>query len=163
MTREWSRAGGRAPIAVIVTVGVLIVVGAAIVAERGSLASRPRSAGPASGALAPAPPVAEAPSPEGPAGDGLPKLLDLGSVTCVPCRAMAPVLEEMRATFRGQLDVEFIDVRQDPDRARSLGIKVIPTQVFLDADGKELFRHRGFYSREDILARWAELGYELHD
>ncbi len=89
----------------------------------------------------------------------LPILLDLGSDSCVPCKAMAPILDEMRETFEGQLVVRFVDVRKNPDAAREHNIRIIPTQIFLDEHGHELFRHQGFYSREDMLAKWAGLGY----
>jgi thioredoxin 1 len=92
----------------------------------------------------------------------LPRLLDLGAGTCVPCKMMAPILDEMRVTFKGQLDVEFIDVRENNTAAKQYGIQVIPTQIFFDASGKELFRHQGFFSREDMLAKWKELGVELN-
>jgi len=74
---------------------------------------------------------------------------------------MAPILDEMKETFAGKLTVEFIDVRKDKEAVKRYGIQVIPTQIFFDPDGKELFRHQGFYSREDILAKWKELGYEF--
>ena len=90
---------------------------------------------------------------------GLPVLLDLGSTTCVPCKAMAPILDEMRETFDGQLVVRFIDVKKDGAAARAYGVRIIPTQLFLDESGNELFRHQGFFSREDMLAEWDELGY----
>jgi thioredoxin 1 len=104
----------------------------------------------------------ETPSQEPPRtaeGTALPRLVDLGSGTCVPCKMMAPILEEMRVTFEGQLDVVFIDVREDGDAGREYGISVIPTQIFFDPEGNELYRHTGFYSREDMLAKWGELGY----
>jgi thioredoxin 1 len=44
---------------------------------------------------------------------------------------------------------------------RQYGIRVIPTQIFYDAEGKERFRHEGFYGREDMLAKWKELGVDL--
>jgi thioredoxin 1 len=72
---------------------------------------------------------------------------------------MAPILEEMAVTFADQLDVRFIDVWKDASRAREFGVRVIPTQIFFDEHGEELFRHQGFFSREDMLAKWAELGY----
>jgi thioredoxin 1 len=90
-------------------------------------------------------------------------LLDLGADKCVPCKAMAPILDEMRTTFEGQLAVEFIDVWKDPAASKTFGIQLIPTQIFLDEDGRELFRHQGFYSREDILSKWRELGYEFEE
>lgn len=90
---------------------------------------------------------------------GIPVLLDLGADKCVPCKMMAPMLEEMKVTFVGQLDVRFIDVWKDAAAAREHGVRVIPTQIFFDEEGYELFRHQGFFSREDMLAKWAELGY----
>lgn len=92
---------------------------------------------------------------------GMPTLLDLGADKCVPCKMMAPILAELRETYAGQLQVDFIDVWKDPAPGREYGVKVIPTQIFLDENGIELFRHQGFMSREDILAKWAELGYEF--
>lgn len=94
-------------------------------------------------------------------GRALPRLLDLGADKCVPCKMMAPILEELKETYEGQFDVQFIDVWRDPAPGRQYGIRVIPTQIFLDAQGNELFRHQGFMAREDILAKWAELGYEF--
>lgn len=96
-------------------------------------------------------------------GSGRPALVDLGAGKCVPCKAMAPILDEMRETFEGQLDVVFIDVWKDPEAGRSYGVKVIPTQIFFDEDGNELFRHQGFFSREDILGKWSEFGYEFEE
>jgi thioredoxin 1 len=91
----------------------------------------------------------------------LPKLVDLGADKCIPCKMMAPVLKELTAEYKGRMDVEFIDVWKKPDAGKPYGIKLIPTQIFFDANGKELFRHEGFFSKEDILAKWKELGVEL--
>lgn len=95
------------------------------------------------------------------AAAGLPRLVDLGAGKCIPCKMMAPILEELKKTCAGKLDVVFIDVWEKPDEAEKYGINLIPTQVFYDAAGKELFRHEGFFSREDILAKWKELGVDL--
>ncbi len=111
--------------------------------------------------------VAAVPKAEGPetakvdASKGLPRLVDLGADKCIPCKMMAPLLVELRSEYEGALKVEFIDVWKNPDEAPKYGIKLIPTQIFFDASGKELFRHEGFYSKEDILAKWTELGVEL--
>jgi thioredoxin 1 len=97
------------------------------------------------------------------AATALPRLLDLGADKCVPCKMMAPILEELKQTYAGTLTVEFIDVWKVPAAAQPYGIRVIPTQIFFSAEGTELFRHEGFYSREDILAKWRELGVMLPD
>jgi thioredoxin 1 len=91
----------------------------------------------------------------------LPKLLDLGAGKCIPCKMMAPILDQMKTEYAGKLEVEFIDVWKNPDAAKQYGIEVIPTQIFYDATGKELFRHIGFFGKEDILAKWKELGVDL--
>jgi len=91
----------------------------------------------------------------------LPRLLDLGSKSCVPCKMMAPILEELQKEYKGKLQVEIIDVWEDQSAGDQYRIRVIPTQIFLDPSGKELFRHIGFISKEDILAKWKELGFNL--
>ncbi len=91
----------------------------------------------------------------------LPKLIDLGAGKCIPCKMMAPILEQLRTNYAGTLEVEFIDVWQNPDAGKRYGIKMIPTQIFYDASGKELFRHVGFFAKDDILAKWKELGVDL--
>jgi thioredoxin 1 len=94
------------------------------------------------------------------AGDTpLPMLMDLGADKCIPCKKMAPILEALRAEFAGRFDVVFIDVWKNREAAVPYQIRLIPTQIFFDEAGNELFRHEGFLSREDILAKWAELSY----
>ena len=92
---------------------------------------------------------------------GLPQLIDLGADKCIPCKMMAPILEELKEKYKGRLEVTFIDVWKDPAPGSKYGIRVIPTQIFIGSDGKELFRHEGFFSKEDILAKWHELGFTL--
>jgi thioredoxin 1 len=91
----------------------------------------------------------------------LPKLLDLGATRCIPCKMMAPILEKLKQDYAERLEVEFIDVWQNPDAAKQYKIEMIPTQIFYGDTRKELFRHVGFISREDILAKWKELGIDL--
>jgi thioredoxin 1 len=91
----------------------------------------------------------------------LPKLVDLGADKCIPCKMMAPILEELKNDYAGKLDVVFIDVWKNSAEGEKYGIKLIPTQIFFDTAGKELFRHEGFFAKEDILAKWKELGHEL--
>lgn len=89
----------------------------------------------------------------------LPKLVDLGAGKCVPCKAMKPILDGLREEYRGKFDVVFIDVWKNREAGPQYGIRVIPTQIFYDETGKERFRHEGFFSREDILKTWKDLGY----
>jgi thioredoxin 1 len=91
----------------------------------------------------------------------LPKLVDVGAGKCIPCKMMAPILEGLKKEYAGRMKVEFIDVWKNPDAGKPYGIEMIPTQIFFDASGKELFRHEGFYGKEDILAKWKELGVNL--
>ena len=93
----------------------------------------------------------------------IPKLLDLGSKSCIPCKRMAPLLEELTKEYAGRLQVEFIDVwvKENAAKGKEYGIETIPTQIFFAPDGKELWRHQGFFAKADILAKWKELGYEL--
>jgi thioredoxin len=91
----------------------------------------------------------------------LPTLIDLGADKCVPCKMMAPILDGLREEYAGRMDVIFIDVWKDRAAGEPYNIQSIPTQIFLSPDGTELFRHTGFYAREDILAKWSELGYDL--
>jgi len=88
----------------------------------------------------------------------MPRLVDLGASRCVPCKLMAPILEGLKKEYEGRMQVDFIDVWQNPDAGKQYGIKMIPTQIFYDTAGKELFRHEGFFAKEEILAKWAELG-----
>ncbi len=91
----------------------------------------------------------------------LPKLMDLGADKCIPCKAMAPILENLKKEYAGRFDVEFIDVWKNPDAGKQYGVEMIPTQIFYDASGKELFRHQGFFGKEDILGKWKELGVDI--
>ncbi len=99
------------------------------------------------------------PQPESKAA--LPRLVDLGATKCIPCKKMAPILEEMKKDYAGRLDVLFIDVWENPAEGEKYGIESIPTQIFYDASGKELFRHQGFYPKEEMLKKWKELGVDL--
>ncbi len=101
-----------------------------------------------------APPVAGAKA-------ALPKLVDLGAGKCIPCRMMAPILEDLKKNCADKFQVEFIDVWKNPEAGKQYKINLIPTQVFIAADGKELFRHEGFLGKDDILAKWKSLGVDV--
>lgn len=91
----------------------------------------------------------------------LPRIVEFGRGQCIACKMMKPVLEELARDFRGKLVVESIDVGAAPEIAREFNVRLIPLQVFIAPDGTELYRHEGFYSTEDILAKWKELGFDL--
>lgn len=78
--------------------------------------------------------------------------IELGSVNCVPCKKMQPVMESIEQKYGAQIEVVFHDVWKDPAPGEKYGIKMIPTQVFLDADGNELLRHVGFFPETEIDA-----------
>lgn len=92
---------------------------------------------------------------------GIPMLLELGSDQCVPCKEMAPILEELKGEYAGIFQVEFFDTRKEPAFKQIYNIEYIPTQILFDASGEELFRHVGVYPKEDILAKWKDLGIDL--
>ena len=100
-------------------------------------------------------------APAGSPGNPLPRLVDLGADKCIPCKMMAPILEELRVQYAGRFEVVFIDVWKDPPKAKEFGITVIPTQILIDPDGKELMRHEGFFAKDDILAAWRTHGYDF--
>jgi len=91
----------------------------------------------------------------------LPKLVDLGSDKCVPCKMMKPILDDLKTNYAGKLEVIFMDVWENPEISNQYKIESIPTQIFYDAQGKELFRHEGFMPKEDIFAKFKELGINL--
>lgn len=78
--------------------------------------------------------------------------VELGSVNCVPCRMMQPVMDKVRKKYGAQVDVVFHDVWTDKGRkyGKMYRIRAIPTQVFLDAQGKEFFRHEGYFPFEEV-------------
>lgn len=76
--------------------------------------------------------------------------IELGSVNCIPCRMMQPVMKAVEEDYGDQIEVVFYDISKDLTPARKYRIRVIPTQVFLDEKGKEFFRHVGFFPKENI-------------
>ena len=97
-------------------------------------------------------------SPLAPSFPGKPAVLDFGRGECIPCKMMKPILEELGKELAGKVEVKIIDVGEEGDTADRFNINIIPTQVFLDAGGKEVYRHEGFMPKEDILAKLKEMG-----
>ena len=101
-----------------------------------------------------APPEESKPTP-------LPRFVEIGADKCIPCKMMQPILDELRDEYAGKLQVDFVDVWKHPDQSGKYGIQTIPTQVIYDSSGNEVFRHIGFYPKEEILAKFKELGIDL--
>jgi thioredoxin 1 len=85
----------------------------------------------------------------------IPKItfIELGSIKCVPCKMMQPIMEDIKKEYKGQVEVVFYDVWTEAGRpfGEKYQIRAIPTQVFLDKDGKEYFRHVGFFPKEELV------------
>jgi len=89
---------------------------------------------------------------------GKPLVVDFGSNTCLPCRQLRPVLQTIRQGYAGKLEVLVIDIRKNEKLAGDYKIQVIPTVIFFDRSGKEVFRHQGFMSEEKIKEQLAKMG-----
>ncbi len=91
---------------------------------------------------------------------GKPMLVDLGASTCIPCKEMVPVLAKVKKMYEGKAVVKIIDVYENPEAANRYEIRVVPTQIFLDKDGNVVFRHEGFFSKEEIVKIFKDMGVE---
>jgi len=78
--------------------------------------------------------------------------IELGSLNCIPCKMMQPIMKEIEEEYRETVKVVFYDVQSSEGRpyAEKYKIRMIPTQVFLDKDGKEFYRHVGFFPKDEI-------------
>lgn len=91
---------------------------------------------------------------------GMVTMVDLGAKECIPCKMMAPIMEELEKEYQGRAAVVFIDVWKYPGAGQQFGIRSIPTQIFYDAQGKEISRHEGFLDKQSIVATLAKLGVQ---
>ncbi len=89
---------------------------------------------------------------------GMVTMIDLGATECIPCKMMAPVMKKVEADYQGKAEIAFIDVWKNQDQAPKYKIRAIPTQIFYDASGTEVFRHEGFMSEKDIVAQLTKMG-----
>lgn len=89
---------------------------------------------------------------------GKPTLAEFGRGTCIPCKQMKPILEELAAEYGDTINVVIVEIQNQMDLTRSYKIVAIPTQIFFDAAGKEVDRHIGFYAKDKIVAKLGELG-----
>lgn len=89
------------------------------------------------------------------------RLINLGADKCLPCRQMVPVRNALSAEYPETLAVSFIDVWAERKAGSQHKVRVIPTQIIQDAEGRELFRHEGYWPKEAILHKMTELGLDL--
>jgi thioredoxin 1 len=89
---------------------------------------------------------------------GMVTMVDLGADSCIPCKMMAPILVKLEKTYQGKAAIHFIDVWKHREQARRFGVRAIPTQIFYDEEGKEVYRHVGFMSEEAIVKQLAKMG-----
>ena len=92
--------------------------------------------------------------------NGKPTLAEFGRGVCIPCKEMKPILEELSVEYKGELNVVIVEIDDNVDLTRQFGIMMIPTQIFLDSEGEEVFRHIGFYPKGDIVAQLEKMGIE---
>jgi len=90
--------------------------------------------------------------------EGMVTMVDLGAGTCIPCKMMAPILEKVEKDYLGKAAIVFIDVRKHREAAKRFGIKAIPTQIFYDRKGQEVYRHEGFMHESSIVAQLKKFG-----
>jgi thioredoxin 1 len=91
---------------------------------------------------------------------GMVTLVDLGANSCVPCKMMAPILEKLEKDYKSRAAIVVIDVWKNKDQATRFGVRAIPTQIFFDKEGKEVYRHMGFMSEKDIVAQLKKMGVD---
>ena len=89
---------------------------------------------------------------------GMVTMVDLGAKKCIPCKMMAPILAKLEKEYAGRAAIVFLDVWEDPKPAHRFGIQGIPTQIFFDKEGKEVFRHAGFLGEAEIVRRLKDMG-----
>jgi thioredoxin 1 len=89
---------------------------------------------------------------------GKPTIVDFGARSCIPCKKMAPILEQLEKEYKGRANVIFVDVWQDNKIGGQYRVQMIPTQIFFDAKGKEAGRHIGFMDRQPIIDTFTKLG-----
>lgn len=92
--------------------------------------------------------------------NGKPSMVDFGASGCRPCDMMTPILKELETKYEGKASILFVHVRQEQVLAGRYGVQSIPTQVFFDKHGREVFRHTGFYPQAEIEKRLAKMGVQ---
>ncbi|MCX7919290.1 MAG: thioredoxin family protein [bacterium] len=88
----------------------------------------------------------------------LPTVLEFGRGICLPCKQMKPILDELAKEYEGKVVIRIIDIDKDPELTKKSRIRLIPTQIFYDSTGKEVYRHEGFMEKSAIIEKLKEIG-----
>ena len=88
----------------------------------------------------------------------IPKLLDFGRGICIPCKTMAPILQELSEEYKGRVIIKIIEIDQEPGLTRANRIRLIPTQIFFDSKNEEIYRHEGFMGKDQIKEVFRQMG-----
>ena len=89
---------------------------------------------------------------------GVVTLLDLGAETCMACKKMEPIIQKLEKVYEGKAAIVYIDVWKHTDQAERFGVTAVPAQIFFDKEGKEVYRHVGLMSEEEIVAQLKKMG-----
>lgn len=103
-------------------------------------------------------PAASEEQPDAVEDAAVPTMLELGSEGCIPCEKMKPVMAALEEKYGDKIEIQFHDVRKNPAIAQQYRIRLIPTQIFLKADGTEFFRHEGYFAQEDVEKVFSDMG-----
>lgn len=151
----------KTPVKVLIVVAVAVTAVAAVALKQTEPPAQSDTPASTSAVAAQAIPAGETSKANPTTTAKLPKMVDLGAGQCIPCKMMKPILDDLMVNYAGRFTTVFIDVWENREAGKQYGIEVIPTQIFYDAEGKELFRHVGFYGKGEILGKWKELGVDV--
>lgn len=90
-------------------------------------------------------------------------MIDLGAKKCIPCKMMAPILVKLEKAYKGKADIVFIDVWENKQPAQRFKIRAIPTQIFFNEQGEEVYRHLGFLDEKSIVEQMTRMGIQKPD
>ena len=91
---------------------------------------------------------------------GMVTMIDLGKKTCTQCKMMAPILEKLKIKYQGKAEIVFINLLDDPEQQYRFELKALPTQIFFNREGKEIYRHTGFMAEKAIMKQLKKMGVE---
>lgn len=90
-------------------------------------------------------------------------MIDLGAKKCIPCKMMAPILVRLTKAYKETADIVFIDVWENKEPVQRFKIKAIPTQIFFNESGEEVYRHVGFLDEKSIVEQMTRMGVQEPD